>query len=135
MPPDAAEWVRENVWTGRMRETFREVPAFFLACACQYGITHWCRIGKHTKCHRETPLPDNETAIGSGADHRLHFKNPYRHMVCTGATGPRWSREALVWLADRVCRWVCPCSCHHSQVPGRAAAGVGETFDLFGGAA
>lgn len=121
MPADAAEWVREHVWSGRMRETFREVPGFYLACACQYGLTTLCRIGKHDECHRATPLPDNETSVLDSAERQRYFKKPYRHLVRTSATGPQRTRDALVWLADRVCRWLCPCECHLA----------GKQMDLF----
>lgn len=131
MPAETAEWIRAVVWTGQMRETFAEVPGFFLACACTYGLTHWCRAGRHGRCHRAIALPSSETAIVDSAGHPLYLARPYEHLVRTGAVGPRRSREALVWLGDRVCRWVCPCSCHASAVPGRAAAEVGDTFDLF----
>lgn len=28
------------------------------------------------------------------------------------ATGAHHTSTAQVWLADRVCRWVCDCECH-----------------------
>jgi hypothetical protein len=135
MPAEGAEWIREHVWTPKMRETFREVPGAYLRCACQHGTTHWCRVGRHDRCHGAAPLPDNETAILDCAEHPRYLPQPFEHLVLTGATGPRPSREALVWLADRTCRWVCPCSCHGSLLAGRADVAVGQTFDIFGGVA
>jgi hypothetical protein len=26
-------------------------------------------------------------------------------------------RTPMVWLADRACRWRCPCECHQGRVP------------------
>ena len=136
MPAATAEWIRAHAWTGRMRETFREVPGFYLSCACQYGTTTLCNNGNHDQCHRATSLHSSETTVcRRGGDRPAHFKKPLRHKAQTSAVGPHRSRYAEVWLSDRVCRWQCPCSCHTSAVPGRAAAEVGETLDLFGGAA
>lgn len=116
MPADVAEWIREHAWTGKMRETFREVPGFYLDCACQYGLTTLCRIGAHGACHRATSLHSAETTICWRGDRPAHFKKPFRHKALTSATGPRRSRYAEVWLADRACRWRCPCDCHPRQL-------------------
>lgn len=118
---DAAEWIREHAWTGRMREIFREVPGFYLACACEYGITHGCSVGKHSKCHRSTALPSSETVICASGGHVRAFRKPFRHKSRTSATGPRKTSAADVWHADRVCRWLCPCGCHMA----------GKQLDLF----
>ncbi|MCU1615020.1 MAG: Lsr2 protein, partial [Frankiales bacterium] len=68
------------------------------------------------KCHRATPLRSYETVIcgRSGASPR-YFTEPYEHPTDTSATGPRHEYLAMVWLADRVCRWVCDCSCGHPK--------------------
>lgn len=112
MPADAAAWVRANAWTQGMRSTFGDVPGHYLLCACQFGLTHYCRIGQHGRCHRATPQPSSETWVCDRAQHPCHFKKPFRHLSRTSATGPRKDRSAAVWLADRVCRWLCPCTCH-----------------------
>jgi hypothetical protein len=113
MPAETAEWIREHAWTGSMREVFREVPSFFLSCACESGLTHWCRTGRHGKCHRGTALPSSETAITDSIGCTLYFRRlAYRNAVRTSAIGPQRIQEALVWLGDRVCRWLCPCPCH-----------------------
>ncbi|MBA9003689.1 DUF6248 family natural product biosynthesis protein [Thermomonospora cellulosilytica] len=111
--PEQAAWIREHVWTKAMRKSYRETPEAYHACACQYGMTTWCNIGQHDRCHRATPQPDWETIIcGPDGMHPLHFAGYYRHPVRASATGPHPSALPLVWLADRVCRWVCPCACH-----------------------
>lgn len=112
MPADHAEWIREHVWPKGMRKTFAEVPGFYLHCACQYGTTHWCRIGKHTKCHRATPMPSHEGfLLKLGGTHPAKFAAPLFHRTPTATGGHRMS-DAQVWLADRVCLWLCPCTCH-----------------------
>jgi hypothetical protein len=35
-------------------------------------------------------------------------------------------REAMVWLADRICRWVCPCQCHAPTVIEAQPGPLGE---------
>jgi hypothetical protein len=117
MPADTAEWIRANAWTGSMRKTFREVPGFYLACACQYGLTGFCRSGDHGQCHRAAPLHDAETTIcRRGGDEPAAFRRPFRHKALTSAVGPHRTRYAEVWLADRACRWQCPCDCHPGQL-------------------
>ena len=123
MTPDAAAWVREHVWTGAMRKTFREVPGFYLTCACQWGNGP-CRpssgLPRHDACHLGTPIWDYETIIGTkGGIGVTAFAEPYRHPTAS-ATGWHRSHLAMVWLADRACRWACPCNCGHPYVPAHA---------------
>ncbi|GLZ34862.1 hypothetical protein Lesp02_70490 [Lentzea sp. NBRC 105346] len=112
MPADHAEWIRGHAWTGVMRKTFRDVPGAFLTCACQYGLTDWCKTDRHDRCRRGVPLPTPETCVRSaGGKHEAMFDEPLFHRSVS-ATGGQRVFEAFVWLADRVCRWVCPCGCH-----------------------
>lgn len=114
MTPDAAAWIRDKVWTPAMRKQFAEVPGFYLSCACQWGLTTYCREGNHDRCHRAEPLRSDMTSIlRRGGTHSAHFREPYAHKTDTSATGPKYTTVAQVWLADRVCRWVCPCDCRH----------------------
>lgn len=131
MSPDQAVWVRDNAWTQPMRKAYRGTPGFYSKCACQYGLTTWCTNGRHDLCHRATPLRSYETLIcgRSGQDPRS-FRDLYRHQTDVSATGPQHEDLAMVWLADRVCRWACPCPCGHPQptaepVQGELFAGVG----------
>lgn len=111
--PDEAAWIREHAWTGAMRKTHREVPGFYTTCACQYGMTTWCQIGQHDRCHRATPQISHETVVCKpGGTYPALFAEDFEHPDCTSVTGPHSTCLALVWLADRVCRWVCPCACH-----------------------
>lgn len=124
MTPVEAAWVRENVWTPAMRKTYRDTPGYFAGCACEYGLTSWCQHGQCDRCHRATPQRSAETVIcGPGGETPLHFSEPYEHITDIYATRPLHTSHALVWLADRVCRWVCPCDCH-------SGAGQGALFDL-----
>lgn len=129
MTAEEAAWVRDHVWTTPMRKTYREVPGFYVTCACQGGLTSWCGIGRHDLCHRAAPLRSYETVIcgRSGNDPR-YFPEPYAHDTDVSATGARRERLAMVWLADRVCRWVCPDSCH-------TAPAAPVQLDLFGAVA
>ncbi|SNS80592.1 Lsr2 family protein [Actinomadura mexicana] len=111
-----AAWIRDNVWPPAMRRTFGEVPGFFVACACQYSGAE-CRHGD--RCHRREPLTLPLGAVFQrGGEHAAIHPEPYRHPTPT-ATGPKRTRHAQVWYADRTCRWVCDCECHTEA--GRAA--------------
>ncbi|WP_367128294.1 DUF6248 family natural product biosynthesis protein [Saccharothrix sp. HUAS TT1] len=118
MTPDEAEWVRTTVWTPGMRKTFHEVPAFHLQCACQHGATGHCRNGNHDQCTPHVPLPSNETyLLKRGGTHPAQFPEPYFHRSRTSRGGAFRNSHAEVWLADRVCRWRCPCTCHPPPPP------------------
>lgn len=130
--PDQAAWIRDHAWTPAMRKTHREVPAFFRTCDCQYGLTSWCQHDQHDRCHRAPPLRSVETYIcDTTGTTPLAFAAPYEHRTDTSATGPQFTSLAQVWLADRVCRWVCPCTCHTAP----PEPGPPLQLDLFGAAA
>lgn len=117
MTGDEAAWVRDNAWTKAMRKTFKELPRFYLTCACQHNgpclndprpETHrTCHVGRH-------PLARYETVISSKRGYVVAFRDPYRYPDAS-ATGWHYSRLAMVWLADRVCRWSCTCDCGHPR--------------------
>lgn len=118
MTPDAAAWVRAHVWTPAMRAMFREVPGFWLTCACQHAGP--CQSSarhpdRHERCHVGTPLPTYETIIrprgGTGV---AAFSRPYRYPTAS-ATGWHHTAAAQVWLADRRCAWRCACPCGHPR--------------------
>jgi hypothetical protein len=107
-----------NAWTQPMRKQFAEVPGHYLVCPCQYGLTTYCREGQHDRCHRAEPLrSDAASILRRGGTHPAHFREPYAHKTDTSATGPQCTSVAQVWLADRVCRWICPCGCGHASKP------------------
>ncbi|WP_242890179.1 DUF6248 family natural product biosynthesis protein [Actinomadura litoris] len=111
--PEAAAWIRAHVWTGAMRKTHTEVPGVYTTCACQGGLTSWCQNGRCDRCHRATPLRDYATVIClRGGSRPAMLSEPFTHRTDVSATGPRFEQIAMVWLADRVCRWACPCTCH-----------------------
>jgi hypothetical protein len=130
MSPAAAAWIRTHAWTPAMLKVHKHVPQFHSHCACQHGETGHCSGGQHRACVRGEPLPSCETYICGTDGQVLHLPEPFEH-PSPSATGARRERAAMVWLADRVCKWRCPCSCHRSQIPGRPDADVGETLDLF----
>lgn len=117
--PEDAEWVRENAWTGAMRKTFREVPGFYLTCACQWGgpcLNDTRHPDRHERCHVGThSLADYETIISPrGGIGTLAFREPYRYPT-PSATGWRRSTVAMVWLATHRCAWRCRCDCGHPR--------------------
>ncbi len=114
MTPQEAVWVREHVWTGVMRKEHRSTPAFFASCPCLYGKSWHCQHGKCLECHRAAPLRSPEGYITNKREEVLSFSAPYQHPHET-ATGAHPTRNAMVWLADRACRWVCPCTCHQGD--------------------
>lgn len=114
---DEAEWIRANVWTGAMRKTHRELPEYYRRCACQSGLSTWCGTrGTHRECRRAKPLPSPHTYIVSRGGYVASFREPYEHKH-QSATGWNEDYSAMVWLADRVCRWQCPCGCHSAPAP------------------
>lgn len=122
MTDEEAAWIREHVWTQPMRKTHREVPGYYSTCACQYGVTSWCQHGQCGRCHRGAPLPGPAGYVGGpGGQAVMVFAEPYEHPT-PSATGSHKTSMAMFWLADRVCRWVCPCTCHGRE--------QGALFDL-----
>lgn len=108
-----AVWVREHVWTQAMRKTHADVPRAAFTCACQSGLTTWCRNGRHDLCHRAQPLVSSAGYVcGPGGLTVAFFAEPYQHPYET-ATGFHKTSYAMFWLADRRCAWQCPCPCAH----------------------
>jgi hypothetical protein len=116
MTATEAEWVRATVWTTQMRVTFDSTPGFYTACACQWGATGYCQQGNHEKCrHCEmAPYAQAETHILDRKGQVARFLEDFAHPT-THAVGPRRERNAMVWLADRACRWRCQCDCGHDR--------------------
>lgn len=111
MTGQAAEWIRANVWTPAMRKSHRDAPRAAFSCSCQYGASQYCERGEHGRCHVGKGLPSCEAFITDKADRVLYLPAEFAYPTLT-ATGARPTRAAQVWLADRVCRWACPCPCH-----------------------
>lgn len=125
MTASEAAWVREHVWTQRMRDHQERIVTVDLStCACEWGLCRACRRGLHN-CMHGKPLRQYETiaANRSGVD-SMPFREPYEHLVDVVPAGPMEWRLPFVWLADRVCVWVCPCPpCRAAQEsPERPAA-------------
>lgn len=117
MTPEQAEWVRENAWTPSMTKLYGEMPGYFTLCHCQ-AIGSPCKNAgqpRHDICHLGAPLPAPETYIVTRRGGVAGFAEPYTH-PSVSATGWRHSNAAMVWLADRVCAWSCPCQdCGHPR--------------------
>ncbi|MFF4412146.1 DUF6248 family natural product biosynthesis protein [Streptosporangium sp. NPDC001559] len=113
-----AVWVREHAWTGAMRKTYKEVPGFYTRCACEWSgpcLNDPRRPGVHETCHMGTPIYNYETIISvRGGVGVAAFKQPYRYPTAS-ATGWHLSPLAMVWIADRRCRWQCTCPCDHRR--------------------
>lgn len=122
MTDTEAAQVRELAWTQGMRKTFSDTPGFYRACACQAGRTWHCAHGSHSSCHRAMPLRSIEAYIVGRGGGVAHLPEEYQHPTDTSAIGPRTTAAAQVWLADRVCRWVCPCECHGPETTTPAPA-------------
>lgn len=132
MTADQAAWVRDHAWTNRMRKTYygdpgknNGTPGLYTHCDCQAGLTHWCQTNAHRKCHRATPLTGPATWIVSRAGYVMEFAEPYAHHSTLDSIEVGPAHNAAVWLADRICRWVCPCDCH-------SAPAAPLQLDLFG---
>lgn len=107
-----AREVRKLAWTGGMRKTYRDTPRAFISCACRSGPSWYCGHGNCGSCHRTEPLRSCETYIVNRDGGVAYLPEDYVHPTDTSAIGPRRTSAAQVWLADRVCRWKCPCACH-----------------------
>ncbi|MEU8381733.1 DUF6248 family natural product biosynthesis protein [Streptosporangium sp. NPDC048865] len=121
MTEEAAAWVRANVWTKPMLKQHRGAPRAASTCACHGGLTHWCRpdVGQHDRCHRATPQHTWEALICDRTGiYPVRHAEPHRHPT-PSLTGPRHEQVAQVYLADRVCRWICSCE-HHAARPSAA---------------
>lgn len=108
LTPDEAAWIRDHAWTAAMRHRHAIFPDS--ACLCQSGRSHMCANGEHDRCDLGA-LTNFHTLIRLPDDTPARFPHPYRHPT-ESDLGPVYERSALVWLADRVCRWQCPCGCH-----------------------
>lgn len=113
---DQAALIRQHAWTQPMRKTYAECPGFYSKCACQSGAK---------------PLTSYETVICWRGDRPAYFLEEFSHPT-EDATGWKHTSLAMVWLADRVCRWVCPCVCHSTPPPSAAPAAPEQQllFDL-----
>jgi hypothetical protein len=144
MSDTAAAWVREFVWTRRMRKVFADTPGAVLRCECQFGPSGHCNAGKHGKCwhgSNEPYLSPEGYVCGPDGTSVLSFAENFAHPTGS-ATGPHQTSHAMVWLTDRSCRWRCPCDCHASaglspEPPATPAPQIDKPvqLDLFGGAA
>lgn len=90
-------------------------------CACQSGPTTHCRWGEHARCHRAAPQRVCETWVLRRDGGVAHLRDLYTHPTVS-ITGTWRTATAMVWLADRTCRWVCGCECHSAPAPPRQVA-------------
>ncbi len=96
MSNDTAREIRDTVWTTRMRKQYRSLPDATHLCACQAGPSGHCFAGRHHQCQ----FTRTETRRGLVVSE-------------SWLTARDGSALEPVWLADRTCRWVCPCDCRH----------------------
>lgn len=112
MPEEAADWIRQHVWTDGMRRVeFQVRPGFYTRCECQRDVCHQCSRGVHERCNA-IPRQNREGMIAdkSGvAPACFTERDRYEHVTIDGA--PQRTVVAQVWLADRICRWACRCDC------------------------
>ncbi|MGH3587071.1 MAG: DUF6248 family natural product biosynthesis protein [Pseudonocardia sp.] len=96
MTPEHAAWIRQHVIPRRVHDSTGE---FLLHhCACQYGPSGWCEVGKCDRCaHRTQPEFYAKAA-------------PETHVLAAGDA----SVLTPVWLIPTACRWRCPCTCHQA---------------------
>lgn len=106
---DTAAWIRDHAWTPAMRNPFLLAVGVYSTCLCQNGRSHACGRGQHKQC--PDPLRSWHTIIRRPDNTVAQFPKPYQHRT-ESDLGADYERSAFVWLADRVCRWQCPCNCH-----------------------
>jgi hypothetical protein len=122
MTEESGAWVREHVWPVTMRKARDEHPDTH--CPCQWGAPLNC--AGDPSCHRIEPLASCETYITNRRWQVQSFTTDYEHPTASAASTRR-RRDAMVWLADRRCRWVCP-NRHVSAAPERET--VPRTYEL-----
>lgn len=96
MTPEEAAWVRANAWPPTLAAGLAPTDV----CACQYGPSGWCINGVCHRCTGGTTMHP-ETSVTDRRGRVLYLDGKY----------------ALVWLADRICRWQCPHDCHTAAAP------------------
>lgn len=111
MTPAEAAWVREFVWRGHQQVADLDYVA---QCRCQWGISADCKAGNCDRCG--AGVPRAETYIRDRQGRITHLAELPKHPAMT-ALGPSHTRAAQVWLADRTCRWICPCPHHTASAP------------------
>lgn len=128
MTDQQAAWVRATVWTPDMRRGL--TGPSIQRCACQIQVTTWaCRNSQHDLCELDQH-PDYETTIWShGGLRPAVFPTTNRHKTRADG-GYRRRADALVWLADRVCRWACPCECRHPAAAAKPVQAGAEPVQL-----
>uniref|UniRef100_UPI003F490739 DUF6248 family natural product biosynthesis protein n=1 Tax=Amycolatopsis sp. CA-096443 TaxID=3239919 RepID=UPI003F490739 len=112
MSDQTAAWIREHAWRDYHRLHYRQLPGFVTHCACQWGASGHCGRGDHQAC-----------AAASAPQTKASSETYLTRTSGTVVNG------AEVWLADRVCRWTCPCDCGHrtaSESPCAPAPTRGE---------
>ncbi len=114
MTPDQAAWVRAHVWPPQLQALAERLPARYTTCACQRGVSRACARGTHDRCPRDLVAKEGVVTDRSGVDF-VAFATPYAHRTVTVDGPPLPTPVAQVWLADRVCRGVCPCTCGHPR--------------------
>jgi hypothetical protein len=112
-----------------MRRTYLTTPGVYTRCACEGAQTGHCSQGRHRACGRSTPLRAVETYICTPDGLVTNLPKLFRHATDTSATGPSRTSAAQVWLADRVCRWTCTCTCHTGPLPPGSAPIQMSLFD------
>jgi hypothetical protein len=128
-PLTAADWIAANVL--RQTRTTEDIERA-RSCACQIGICGRCGMGDHHEC--STPrLLDPTDQIGGGRPFGNAAVGLAEGYLCNRAGQVVTYRGAYVYvmLADRTCRWRCPC-------PQGCAAGTSlrpVQLDLFAAAA
>ncbi|KDN80497.1 hypothetical protein [Kitasatospora cheerisanensis] len=111
MPPNAAAWVRENVWPTGWLRSFEHIPGTFTDCACHRPPSSACQAGRHAEC-RHDRRPIHETVVQTAALHPARHPEPHTHpsREYSGTNNLAW-----VWIAGPPCRQICRCACHHEQ--------------------
>lgn len=141
MPPEQAAWVYEHVILGY--HDANEANSWCdpdqsddrLICACQLPCT-WCRFGQHERClraeerqqeaarHAAVVLAEDGGATPAARPWRLGW-GPETYLRAPGRWRPPTRKRPLwlpLWLADRVCRYLCACSvCKPTAVPSAPA--------------
>ncbi|MFF4384444.1 hypothetical protein [Kitasatospora sp. NPDC001547] len=111
MPPQAAAWVRENVWPPIWLRAHQHIPGTTHDCACHRPPSVECQAGRHSKC-RHDGRPIHETVIQTAALRPARHPEPHTHpsQEHSGINDLAW-----VWLAGPPCRQLCRCACHHAK--------------------
>lgn len=105
MTAEEAAWVREHAWTVAMRRQWRQIPAVYSMCPCQYGPCGRCAAGECESC---SCLVGGAEWAAARADVPAGYVEDHRGYIPALGGAGSWA----VWEAGVRHDSRCPCHRH-----------------------